>query len=160
MNSPLSVLDRFTSNSFDSGQGFKLTYESTMVAPQMTYRIGACGGNHTTPNGILTSPSYPDNYPASSNCIYTISSPPFSVIGIKIVSLDIYNYRRGNTFADFDSYYSDYRTYKLTTCDVNYLEVRDGASEEYPLIDGYCGDITDRFLPIYIQSTKNHAFIR
>ena len=119
----------------------------------MTYRVGACGGSFTTPNGILTSPSYPDNYPANADCIYTISQPTGTVILLNILSID----------TDFHVYdyddYSDYHQYGGVTCH-DYLEIKDGASEQSPLIDDYCGDGTTVSLPINIQTTQNNAWLK
>ena len=54
-----------------------------------TVRIGSCGGNFTTPQGVLTSPSFPNKYPADQNCIYTIALPENTYITIRVHFFDI-----------------------------------------------------------------------
>ena len=73
---------------------------------------------------------------------------------VKVLLVDISDEIR----EDFDNYYGDYRHYKHAFCDLAYLEVRDGASEHSPLIDGYCGNNIP--LPIYLQSTQQNIYIR
>ena len=140
--------------------GFQLEYESTNVS-QWTFRIGACGGSFTTPQGIFTSPSYPENYPNNADCIYTISQPTGTVIQLDILSMDI-EYADPDYY-DYDYYYDnsykDYHQYGGVTC-WDYLEIRDGALEQSPHIDGYCGDETVLSLPIVIQTTRNNVWMR
>ena len=138
--------------------GFKMRYEPTNVST-FSYNFGACGGNFITQNGILTSPSYPNNYTEKKDCVYNISQSPGSVIKLIILSMDI-------EYSDFDyDYYSDneyydYHQYGGVTCMSDYLEIRDGTSEQSPLIDGYCGDSTTLSLPIQIQTTQNNVWMR
>ena len=80
---------RFTSNNFENGRGFQFGYKSTYVAPDMTYRIGECGGNFTTKNGLFTSPSFPDKYPNNEDCVWTISRNKGSLIRIVFMSMDV-----------------------------------------------------------------------
>ena len=124
----------------------------------MNYRHDECGGYFTATNGNLTSPSYPDKYPNRADCFYTISSPSGTYIALNILSMDI-------EFGDPDEYcydiYTDldYHQFGGVTC-WDYLEIRDGASEHSPLIDGYCGDVTVISLPMLIQSTRNNVWMR
>ena len=80
---------RFFSNYFGSGQGFQLKYHELNGTPLTTYRIGACGGSFTTSKGILTSPSYPLNYPNDADCIYTVSQPNGTYVSISFLTIDI-----------------------------------------------------------------------
>ena len=128
---------RFFSNYLHSGHGFQLKYESTDVS-HWTYSISTCGGNFTTPNGILTSPSFPGNYPANAECIYAISQPTSYVILLNVIQLDL------NTLS---SCYGN-------CCD--YLEIRDGPSSDYPLLDKLCGSE----IPASIQSSQNKLWMK
>ena len=139
-----SFIDRFTSNSFESGLGFQLQYESIEGSPQMAYRIGACGGNVTTPNGLLTSPSYPEHYPRSAQCTYSISLTADTFLSFTILSLDI-KYDWGAMFDNIDQ---------------DYFEIRDGASKGSPLIYKCEGCGTESPLPMQIQSTQNNVWMR
>ena len=130
-----SFINRFISNYWDNGQGFQMRYESSNVT-QWTHRIGACGGSFTTPNGILTSPSYPDNYPKKADCIYTISQPNGTAIVLTFHSMDI-------------------RVSTLGYCP-DYLDIRDGSSVASPLIGRLCG--TE--IPAPIQSSQNQVWMK
>ena len=101
----------------------------------MTYRIGACGGHFTTPYGILTSPSFPENYPDNADCIYTISQPTGTVILLNFISMD---------------------TEKWSDECHDYLEVRDGPTDDSTVLDKLCGSE----IPAAIQSSENHLWMK
>ena len=126
---------RFKSHYFGKGTGFQLRYESTDVDPTMTYRIGACGALFTTTNGILTSPSHPEKYQNYEDCFYKILRPNGTLIEITITRMDI-------------EWHS--------TCLYDYLEIRDGGSEQSVVLTKLCGDE----IPNPIQSTQNEVWIR
>ena len=85
------------------------------------YRFGECGGSFKTPNGILTSPSYPENYPPDADCVYTITQLNGTVIVLNFHDMDLPD--------------------RITSCGYkNYLEIRDGPTENSPLIDKICGN--------------------
>ena len=127
---------RFFSNFIGIGHGFLLEYQRLHGTPQVTYRIGACGGSFTTPKGIITSPSYPRNYSDNADCIYTISQPGGAYLSLSFLSMDI----------DCQGTPSDY------------IELRDGDSEGSPLMGSFCGDRSNA--PAVMQTTQNHLRIR
>ena len=127
---------RFSSNYFDSGLGFELKYESSNVS-QWSYNFGACGGSFITPQGILASPSYPDNYPGNADCTYTISQPNGNVILLNFLSMDIMGFIGECEFDD-------------------YLEIRDGPSAHSPLLGKLCGSE----IPAPIQSSQNQLWMK
>ena len=137
---------RFSSNYFESGSGFKLEYETSYVS-QWSYNSGSCGGNFTTPYGFLTSPSYPDPYPEHAKCIYTISRPTGTYISMNLLGMDIY-------------FEYDWTREDVTCLDRYHLEIRDGDSDQSPVIGWYCGDSTVLSLPIQIESTQNNVWMR
>ena len=126
---------RFTSNLFENGLGFQLEYEPSDVT-HWSYNSGACGGTFKTPNGILTSPSHPNFYPEQADCVYLISQPNGTNVNISFLSMDI----------DCQGTPSDY------------IEMRDGNSEDSPLMIRFCGKEGD--LPAFMQTTQNHLRIR
>ena len=73
------------------------------------YTCGLCGGNFTTPKGILTSPSYPEIYPNNIDCVYTITQPTGTAIQLNINILN-------------------------TELDSDIIEIRDGPSEFSPFL--------------------------
>ena len=133
---------RFKSNYFYNGLGFELGYESSDVS-QWNYSSGTCGGNFTTPNGVITSPSFPDNYTEDMNCTYFIS--PLNKNNITI-RFSVFNVDRVVFwgYPDTECEYSDY------------LEIRDGSSGESPLLIKQCGNE----IPAPIQTSQNHVWIR
>ena len=133
---------RLFSNYFASGHGFQLKHESTNVTPQMIYRmgeLGECGGTFTTLlSGDITSPSYPDYYPHNTDCIYTISQPNGTVIMLNLLSMDIENHST------------------CASCASDYLEIRDGPSDDSTLVGKLCGSV----IPAPIQSTQNQMWMK
>ena len=49
----------------------------------MTIYTGACGGTLRAPNGNITSPSYPGNYPKNKRCLWKIMGPEGQKISLK-----------------------------------------------------------------------------
>ena len=133
-----SLIPRFKSNNWDSGLGFQIEYESSDVT-QWSYNIGACGGNFTTPNGILTSPDYPGYYPNNADCIYTISQHTGTVIQLNFSSMDI---SKSLTWSD--------------SCN-DHLEIRDGPQADSPLLTNkLCGNE----IPAPLQSSQNQLWMK
>ena len=139
----LSVL-RFVSNSHASGLGFQLEYKSTNVS-QWVFRIGECGGSFTTPNGVLTSPSFPYNYPDNTDCIYTISQPTGTGILLNFLSMDLEV-----------GCYCDFLLYGELWYGGDFLEIRDGPSEASPLLDILCC----REIPAPIEYRRNQIWMK
>ena len=131
-----SFFHRFTSNYWDSGLGFQIGYESSDVT---LWSYSSCGGSFTTPYGILTSPSYPDKYPANADCVYIISQPTDTTIVLTFHRMDIHMSRSSSHFY----------------CD-HYLQIRDGSSAASPLLGKLCG----YEIPAPIQSTQNHVWMK
>ena len=98
--------------------------------------ITACGGNFSNLIGVLTSPSHPNAYPELVGCTYLISQPNGTYVNISFNIMDI----------DCQATPSDF------------IEMRDGNSEESPLIGRYCGNGSN--IPGFIQTTQNHLRIR
>ena len=106
------------------------TTTTTTTAPPAT-----CGGSYSSLSGAIESPSYPASYPENADCIYTISLPIGTIIGLSAETFNI-------------EHSSD--------CSYDSLDIRDGGSEDSPTLGKFCG--TD--LPSSIQSTQNNMLIR
>uniref|UniRef100_A0A3Q4HIY7 Kringle-containing protein marking the eye and the nose n=1 Tax=Neolamprologus brichardi TaxID=32507 RepID=A0A3Q4HIY7_NEOBR len=52
-------------------------------------RVGACGGNYTSPSGVIYSPDFPDKYGAGRVCYWTIQVPGSSAILFNFTFFDI-----------------------------------------------------------------------
>ena len=97
--------------------------------------MSICGGNFTG-SGIITSPSYPNQYPHNADCIFVISQPIGTYIELNILNIDI----------------------SCLDIGPDYLEIRDGLLENSPLIGIFCGDTET--VPGSVDSTQNHMRIR
>ena len=91
-----------------------------------------CGGNFYNQSGTLTSPLYPDPHP-TADCVYHITQPNGTVVNISFITMDI----------GCDGTPSDY------------IEMRDGDSEESPLMGRLCGNRRN-----VLATTQNHLRIR
>ena len=96
---------------------------------------GDCGGVFNARIGHLTSPAYPNLYPNNKSCVYKITQPSDTYIKLKILQFNL----------TFD-----------TTCNDDYLEIRDGSTAESPLIGKFCG--TD--ILTTIVSSQNNIWLR
>ena len=157
---------RFTSDDDgEYGQGFQMQYEMQYCDgadrdDNRTCGSASCGGHFTAESGVLTSPYYPENYPIYTECVYLIStsSPHGTNIAMTILSMDIEH--ADPDYYGYDDYIdSDYHQFGGLTC-WDYLEVRDGASEQSPLINGYCGNSDLLSLPIEIRSSQDTLWIK
>ena len=126
---------RFLSNYLESGLGFQIRYALANES-KWSFNSGECGGNFTTPNAIMTSPSFPNRYPRNTDCIYIITQDADAIILLTFLSIDVeYNWN----------------------CHYDYIEIRDGPSESSPeLVERLCGDE----IPASLQSSQNQVWIK
>ncbi|XP_020662303.3 cubilin [Pogona vitticeps] len=121
----------FSSDSSNGGKGFRLKYEAKGLA---------CGGNvyitPGNPSGYISSPSYPGNYPPHADCIWMINAPYGEVVELK--------------FED------QFNIHPSPNCTLNYIELRDGAGSNAPVINRLCGN----FLPSIQRSTGSTLYMR
>ncbi|XP_056155801.1 cubilin [Lampris incognitus] len=121
---------RFVSDSSNEASGFKLTFEAHSLA---------CGGfielNDNDPPGYITSPNYPQNYPQNIDCIWVITVPNGEAVQI-----------------DFEDFYIE----PTTSCQYDYLELRDGATSNSDAIARLCGSTR----PSTQHSTGSSMFLR
>ena len=130
-NCNVKISFRFHSNPYQTrfkNKGFHIEYDSLKL-------FTACGGTYTNSSGILTAPSHQNSYPVLSDCVYLISQPD-RYINISFLNMDI-------SCQGTPSYY---------------IEMRDGNSEESPLMGRFCGNNSN--VPDFMQTTQNHLRIR
>ncbi|XP_002030177.2 cubilin homolog [Drosophila sechellia] len=96
-----------------------LTHGIRLQAQFSTFE-NSCGGNITSARGSLSSPNYPDSYPANIECVWSIETRPGNALEV--------------TFEDMDIVRSDH-------CNDDFLEIRSGVKG--PLLSLYC----DKKLP-------------
>ena len=106
---------------------------------QWSYSSSECGGSFSTLNGLLTSPSYPYEYPQNLDCIYNISPPSGSFLKLTVFMFDIPDGNCGSHRSEYD-----------------YLEIRDGIFEESPLVGKFC----ENSIPASILLTQEQARIK
>ncbi|XP_033761795.1 cubilin-like [Pecten maximus] len=97
----------------------------------------ACGGVYTALQGNLQSPNYPNAYPASKECIYSINQPNGNSVTLTFTAFDVEGSSGG-------------------LCAFDYVEVRDGGSETSPLLGHFCG----AEIPDPISTTQNLMWVK
>ncbi|XP_049840781.1 cubilin-like [Schistocerca gregaria] len=123
-----TVMIHFHSDNESSDTGFQIAYSTV---PGMS----GCGGLFTDAEKTITSPNYPQQYPRNIDCEWTIRLPPGERLSIE--------------FTDFEL--EDSRS-----CIFDFVELRDGNSEESPLIGRYCGV----YGPPTFLSNNNKLYLR
>ena len=93
-----------------------------------------CGGTFSNGTGVLSSPFFPENYPPGQDCVYSISQPNGTFITLITKSMGI-------NCSGSDS-----------------IELRDGNSENSPIIGRYCG--SEANIPLSIQTTQEYLWMR
>ena len=124
---------RFKSYSTRNGPGFEITYVARECSTNTNDIDEICGSvcrDYSSSRGLLKSPYHPVPYTDGAECIIKISQPNGTYIDITFIQFDVYNN--------------------------NILEIRDGNSEESPLIGMFTGTV----VPAYIKSTQNNIWIR
>ncbi|PVD35988.1 hypothetical protein C0Q70_02958 [Pomacea canaliculata] len=118
----------FHSDSSLSDRGFLLTYAATQAG-------AGCGGVLTGSRGVITSPNFPEPYNHNAMCVWTISVNSSDIIILH--------------FAHFDLETS-------SSCQYDYLEVRDGINERSPVLGTYCSNS----VPSDVRTTGNVMFVK
>lgn len=119
-----TLLIKFKSDWSNAGDGFRIRYETL------------CGGDFEQDNGIITSPSYPENYDKDRTCEYSIAAPLGKAINLEFSEFDV----ERNSYPD---------------CDYDRLEVYDGTDANSTQIGKFCGESAPKII-----STLNHLFLR
>ena len=125
----MSTHFRFHSESTNNGPGFHIMYSILEL-------FTACGGTYSNASGVLSSPEYPNQYPKLAGCVYLISQPNGTYVNMSFITIDI----------DCQGTPSDY------------IEMRDGNSEDSPLMRRFCGNGSN--VPDFMQTTQNHLRLR
>ncbi|CAL1529132.1 unnamed protein product [Lymnaea stagnalis] len=115
---------RFKSDGSRVAQGFRIVFQAS---------LGECGGQLTTPSGVITSPNFPGQYPHNRRCEWVIIVSPGRSITL--------------TFTDFrlEQHYSN------GFCPWDYVEIYNGNEEDSPSLGHFCHDV----IPGPIQSSGN-----
>ena len=134
-NHHLSTHFRFHSSSSGNGPGFHIQYSILEL-------FTGCGGTYSNASGVLSSPSFPNQYPEWADCVYLISQPNGTYVNISFPTMDI------------DC--QEVLTSEGLTSD--FIEMRDGSSQDSPLMGMFCGNGSN--VPDFMQTTQNHLRIR
>nr|CAD7397150.1 unnamed protein product [Timema cristinae] len=51
--------------------------------------LAVCGGSYFSPTGMIRSPNYPNGYPRSKNCVWTITAPPGQQIMLNVTDFKL-----------------------------------------------------------------------
>uniref|UniRef100_A0A1Y1LNZ2 Cubilin n=1 Tax=Photinus pyralis TaxID=7054 RepID=A0A1Y1LNZ2_PHOPY len=112
-----------------------ITFEGFMVSYVFVDQENACGGRYFASSGVIRSPSYPNDYPASRDCEWVITVAAGQQILLNVT--------------DFDMESS-------TSCSYDYLEIRNGATSSSPVIGKYCGNQILRQIPSHTNNLYLH----
>lgn len=123
------VLLRFVSDYGTNADGFQMEYNTLELFTE-------CGGTYLNASGILTSPSQQDRYHKMVDCVYLISQSNGTYVNISVMSMDI----------------------NCNSSVSGYIEMRDGNSEDSPLMGKWCGNDSD--IPAFMQTTQSYLRIR
>ncbi|KAM9295136.1 tolloid-like protein 1 isoform 1-T1 [Morus bassanus] len=88
-----------------------------------------------SPNGIITSPNWPDKYPSRKECTWEISATPGQRVKLTFNEFEIEQHQE---------------------CAYDHLEVFDGESEKSPILGRLCGNK----IPDPLMATGNKMFLR
>ena len=108
-----------------------------------------CGGNYSDTSGVIRSPWHPEQYPPARDCIHLISQPSGTNIQITINNIDIN--------CDYFGKATGYGLL-LASGRTDYVEMRDGASAESPVMIRHCGNGAK--IPSIMQTTQSFLWIR
>ena len=100
-----------------------------------------CGGIYSNRSGIITSPSFPGQYPYNAECHYKIVQQSGTYINLNI------------TYMDIETWPGKEAQCQIETGD--YLEIKDGLSDDSPLIGRFCGNQSTSII-----STSNFLSMR
>uniref|UniRef100_A0A6A7FUH2 Cubilin n=1 Tax=Hirondellea gigas TaxID=1518452 RepID=A0A6A7FUH2_9CRUS len=130
------VTIHFHSDSSVSHDGFAFTYHTLNASV-------VCGGQYHTESGVIKSPRYPGRYPPSRTCEWTITAPVFRQLTLNFTHFDV-----GRT----------------TDCTDDYLEIRNGAYDNSPLMTKLCGrnitvpEILSHNQHLYLKMVSNRYY--
>nr|XP_040240535.2 cubilin homolog [Anopheles coluzzii] len=132
------VTIRFVTDSSSSKDGFSLSFNFIDVEK-------SCGGNFFATSGIIRSPGWPKNYPSNKVCEWVITVPMGQQIMLLVHSFKMEKHR---------------------ICRFDGLTIRNGGTQNAPLIGNYCGEDNfngtisfshQLYLRFYSDSSRNYA---
>lgn len=131
-----------------------------------------CGGRYFTPTGTITSPNYPEHYPANRECVWVITAPNKQQVNLEIEQFDLE--RLNNCGFDYLEV-RWVRLFQYTSIDSSSLAFalaeklfghshnlcpsyccRNGGYDDSPLIGKYCGTT----IPRNIKSLTNQLHLK
>eukprot|EP00794_Sanderia_malayensis_P003246 gene3246-3727_t len=121
-----SMVMSFKSDASGSGRGVKLIFNQTLIG---------CGGVYTATKGTIVSPGYPNGHLHNLECIWTINVPSAGRIVL---------------------YFNDFDMELASKCQYDYLEVRDGATQNAAVLATLCGPS----IPSPVTSSGNKLYLR
>lgn len=97
----------------------------------------ACGGHMFAPSGVVRSPGFPDPYPPFRDCVWVLhATTDRHQVVLNVSMFDVEN---------------------QTSCEYDFLEIRNGGDGTSPLVGRFCGSIPP---PHRIVSHSSHLWLR
>ncbi|XP_053675116.1 cubilin homolog [Anopheles nili] len=131
------VTIRFVSDASSSKDGFSLSFNFIDVEK-------SCGGNYFATSGIIRSPNWPKNYLSNKVCEWVITVPMGQQVMLLVHSFAMEKHK---------------------TCRFDGLTIRNGGTQNSPLIGNFCGDDNfngtisfshQLYLRFYSDSSRNY----
>lgn len=108
-----------------------------------------CGGEVKKDNGQIQSPNYPDDYRPNKVCVWKVTVAQGYHVGLTFQSFEVcYSFIYVSFFYALGRYFpyclspptpNTSQIERHDSCAYDYLEVRDGNSENSPLLGRFCG---------------------
>ncbi|XP_037084279.1 tolloid-like protein 2 [Pollicipes pollicipes] len=122
-----------------TGRRLLVTYRITELSAERegftANYTAVCGGEMKMSDGVLESPNYPEYYRPSKDCIWKITVEEGHKIAFEFTAFEVENH---------------------DNCFYDYVEVRNGPTDDSPLIGKYCG----YQLPEPLTSSSNNLWVR
>ncbi|XP_073838257.1 cubilin [Musca autumnalis] len=120
---------KFVSDSTDATSGFELAYDFVDSKNQ-------CNGNIHSSHGQLKSPNWPQNYTEDLDCTWVLNTPPGTQVKLLIPVFDVE---------------------PSQNCSNDYLEIRNGGSNQSSLVGIFCGNYSQ--IPEEIPGFTNQMYL-
>lgn len=118
---------KFESDFSEAGEGFELSYRFM--------DRNECGGKLYGATGVLISPGFPSRYTGDLDCVWLLNVPQGEQLEVQ---RELFQLRAS------------------PNCSEDWLEVRNGASKDAPLIGRFCGDNIPRRIPSFTNQLYLH----
>lgn len=131
--------DNYVPDFYSYGRTMFITFKSDSFMASngfsLTYKVAGCSRTYNQSFGYLKSPGWPNVYPHNADCSIIIRTPKNNTVSLFFTSFDLESH---------------------TSCNYDFLEVRNGSTDDAPLLGRYCGTT----LPNPVFAGAHQLFLR